>query len=181
MKINSGRRKISFMRVYFILLFSINAFAQVKDVSKMSAVEKKKELIETLEWLQSKTGEAFKFKTGHGDWIYSELHFNYDNPNELQFSTYSNDKLYRVDRFNLKDIYKVESYTSGLKNFSNSLHFTTYEQQRLINLEENGEFFTTNIAKIYYDQSISFERTNKAMNYLLKLSGGGKKILKEKF
>jgi hypothetical protein len=178
-KLLLSKNSVCFFLVAFFM-FSLNLSAQEKDVTKLTNNEKQKELIETLVWLKSKTGKDFYVNTTYGYKIYSELNYNIESPSNisLNIKKYETDEIINTYKFNLKDIY--EMYVRYVYQFNN-IHLITYENQRLISLDKNGESYTTYEASIYYDNSVSKERMTKALNYLLKLSGGGKRVIKEKF
>ena len=164
---------------FFIVLFflcSENVFSQEIDVSKLTASEKKNELIETLDWIKSKSGKnIFAYNK-----IYSELNYSDIDPCNISLvlKKHETNEIIKTYTFNLKDIYEMSiAYGAGC----GVIILKTYENQRLIKLNKDGEAFITYETVIYYDNSVSDERMNKALKYLLKLSGGGKKLLKEKF
>jgi len=174
------------MHAYKIVLFlcfiiSSTLFSQTKDVSKLNAEQKKQELIETIEWLQSKTGKDFYYGCyDHFKKIYNTITYNSSNPSLIKISQYDYDTdiLIKEYLFNLEDIYSPLFGTDGRCKFTG---LTTYENQRLINLTDEGKDYLTNLLYIYYDNSVKYERIENALIYAIKLSDGGQEILKEKF
>jgi len=170
--------------------------AQTKDVSKMSSSTKKKELVESLDWLKTKVGAAFpstisgnlkpNYKEGDifGMKIYSTLEYDAENPTNIKVYMYdvSKNQIISVYNLNLSDIYDYEIwYSTGPAGTTNYVTLKTFENQRLIKRQVNEDLFIASQLPICYDSAVSKERLTKALDYIIKLSGGGKKKLKEKF
>jgi|SRR5690554_6599373 len=180
--------------IFFLLTAIVNA--QTKDVSKMSSSTKKKELVESLDWLKTKIGTAFPstisgnlkpdYKEGdiYGMNIYSTLEYDSENPTNIKVNMYdvSKNQIVSVYNLNLSDIYDYEIwYSTGPAGTTNYVTLKTFENQRLIKRQVNEDLFIASQLPICYDSALSKERLTKALDYIIKLSGGGKKKLKEKF
>ena len=180
--------------IFFLLTSIVNA--QTKDVSKMSSSTKKKELVESLDWLKTKVGAAFpstisgnlkpNYKEGDifGMKIYSTLEYDAENPTNIKVYMYdvSKNQIISVYNLNLSDIYDYEIwYSTGPAGTTNYVTLKTFENQRLIKRQVNEDLFIASQLPICYDSAVSKERLTKALDYIIKLSGGGKKKLKEKF
>jgi hypothetical protein len=166
---------------FFLLIIWVNLFSQTKDVSKLNSKQKKQELIETLEWLKSKSGKDFYFGCySFGKKVYNLISYNPLQPTEITITHfyYETDELISTYSFDLKDIYEPRWGTDGRCTFYN---LATYENQRIIKLSEDSKNFITTNVNFYYDNAVSDERMKKALNYAIKLSNGGKKIINEKF
>lgn len=170
-------------KILFLLFFIISStlFSQTKDVSKLNSEQKKQELIETIEWLQSKTGKDFYYGCyDHFKKLYNIITYNPSNPTliKIYLYNYDTDILIKEYSLNLKDIYTPLFGTDGRCKFTGLI---TYEDQRLINLVEGDKVYLTSRVYIYYDNTVKYERVRKALDYAIKLSDGGQEILKEKF
>lgn len=180
--------------IFFLLTSIVNA--QTKDVSKMSSSTKKKELVESLDWLKTKIGIAFPstisgnlkpdYKNGdiYGINIYSTLEYDPENPTNIKVNMYdvSKNQIISVYNLNLSDIYDYEIwYSTGSNGTKNYVILKTFENQRLIKRQVNEDLFIASQLPICYDSALSKERLTKALDYIIKLSGGGKEKLKEKF
>ena len=178
-----NHQKITIMKtistIILFYLISNSIFSQTKDISKLTENEKTQELIESLDWLQSKIGGAMEFRNNKGYYYSHKLIYNESSPTNLSIITYKteNQEVLSTLKFDLKKIYYLTA-NSGTSCF---ISIGTYERQRFITVEENGESLLDFLELISYDCAVSEERMQVALNYILKLAGGSKKIIYEKF
>lgn len=162
-----------------ILLINSSFVIAQKNITSLNSNQRKQELIETLDWIESKTGKNFPV-TGPTRTAYSIFSFDRDNPSLITIIVYDfkNDQELSKYNFNLKDIYR-SSFLDYSEN--NGVYLETYENQRLINLFQDNKSLITHKVIFYMDGLVSQDRVMKAWDYAIALAGGGKKILNEKF
>lgn len=165
------------MTVVCFMLFTNIMFSQAKDVSRLSEKEKKEELIETLNWLQSKIGNGMQFRHMNNYYYYYDLIYDAKEPHKLKLRKVKIEPKMIIETisFDLEKIYRMVVFDRRF------ISIETYEKQRFIYREKNGQSFLESSILISYDSHVSKERMSKALNYILKLTDGGKQIIYEKF
>lgn len=168
------------MKNFLFLLFICQiSFAQTKDISKLSASQKKQELTETLAWIQSKTGRDFHYYhiIDKAD-RYIYLDFSKNDPTQVSITVYKydNDLILSQYFFNLHDIFAVAEHPRP-----GELSVYTFDSQRFIKQYINNEIYNVDSVNLVYDNSVRFERMEKAWKYAIKLANGGKREIREKF
>lgn len=169
----------------FIFLYCSTSYSQVENIDTLNEESKKKEIIETLEWIKSKTGAENYITNFYDDIIYSEIIINYQDPYILQILNYvitsDNDlKSLREYTLDLRDISNfVIGFTLGPKIWVPELR--TYRDDLKIQFKKEDKNYVTNKVSFHFDYSVESERIKKALNYLLELTKMERDYINEKF